>query len=92
MKIGITGNEILGYCLSMEENNKKITSLKEQIKVINADSSELTKITSRDFEVKPKDLKKAYKQYLDMKKEGQEDYFSLVALLEEELEKSSSED
>ena len=89
MKVGVSGSELLGYCESVEENSKKVKSLRDQISAINADTTELTKITSTEFEVKPKDLKKVYKQYVDMKSEGQEDYFTLVALLEEELEKMS---
>jgi len=88
MKPGVTGEEILGYCESVDENTVKVDALKSQIKAITQDTDELTRMTAKEFEVKPKDLKKAYKQYRDMKKDGAEDsdFWTLVALLEEALD------
>jgi len=88
MKPGITGEEILGFCEAVDENVEKMDVLKAQIKAITQDTDELTRTTAKDFEVKPKDLKKAYKQYRDMKSDGAEDsdFWTLVALLEEALD------
>jgi hypothetical protein len=97
MKPGVTGESILGYCESVDENVAKIDTLKSQIKAITQDTDELTKITAKEFEVKAKDLKKTYKQYKDMKADGAEDsdFWTLVALLEEALDaegKAAEED
>jgi hypothetical protein len=87
MRIGVTPSEVLGFMESVDENQAKVENLKSQIKAINDDTGELTKITSADFEVKPKDLKKAYKQYQDLKKSDTEsDFWELAALLEEALD------
>jgi len=82
---------VLGYMEAVDESNEKASSLKEQIKMINADIAELTKETAKDFEVKVKDLKKAYKQYQDLKKSNEQtDFWELVAKIEEALEGSGS--
>jgi hypothetical protein len=88
MKADLTGAEVLGYVESREENDQKVDVLKQQIKAINADSTELTKISAKDFEVKSKDLNSVYKRYKEIKAEGNEDssYYELLSLLEEELD------
>ena len=87
MRIGISGEELIGYCETLDENKTKVDNLKEQIKAISEDSNEITKATASDFEVKPKDLKKVYKQYQDMKNSDEEtDFWELCAILEQALE------
>jgi hypothetical protein len=90
MRPGVSGQEVLGYCEAVDENKIKIDELKEQIKAITEDTGEITKATAADFEVKPKDLKKAYRQYQDMKNSDEEtDFWELCALLEQALENES---
>jgi predicted transcriptional regulator len=87
MRVGITEAEVLGYCESISENQEKVDGLKEQIKAIVADSGEITKATASDFEVKAKDLKKVYRQYVDMKNFDEEtDFWELCAILEQAIE------
>ena len=90
MRVGLEGNEILGYCESRYENDEKAKALKDQISAINADSTELTKITSKDFEVKPKDLNKVYAHFKEMKKSGEEEtsFYELMALLEQAMDEN----
>lgn len=73
---------------NIEENADKIDALKQQIKAINNDTNEMVREYAKDWESKPKDIKKTYKQYLDMKKSDDDgsDFWSLVALLEEALD------
>jgi hypothetical protein len=88
MRSGVTGAEICGYCESRDTNRAKTNALKEQIKAINKDSAELTKITAKDFDTKAADLNAVYKRYVEIKEKGEEetDFYELLALLEDELE------
>jgi uncharacterized protein YoxC len=88
LKSGLTGTEVLGAMENMDENKKKEEALKQQIKAINEDTNEMVKAYAQDWETKPKDIKKVYKQYQDMKKSDNDDsdFWSLTALLEEALE------
>lgn len=94
MKVGVSKEEVLGYCESRWENDDKANALKEQIKAINADSTEMTKVTSKEFETKAKDLNKVYAHYKEMKKSGEEetDFYELMALLETAMEEDGSLD
>jgi Cdc6-like AAA superfamily ATPase len=88
MEVGVTGEQVLGYCESRDENTAKIEQLKEQIKAINEDSAGLTKITAGEFKVHTKDLNDVYKRYCDMKEQPDQetDFYELLALLEDAMD------
>ena len=54
--IDFSSNEIIGLCESLEENDERISGLKEQIKVINADSKARIEEFAKSNELKPADV------------------------------------
>jgi seryl-tRNA synthetase len=91
MKPSVSGEEVLGYVENRAEEVAKIDGLKAQIKAINDDIGESTKIAAKEFEVKAKDLNAVYKRYTEIKDQGDEetDYYELLSLLEAALEEES---
>jgi hypothetical protein len=95
MREGVSTDEMLGYFESIYENDLKIADLNSQVKALKADSSELTKITSKDFEVKAKKLKQAYQHWKDAKggeAEEDDDLYTLFALVDEIIEKENNQE
>lgn len=77
--------ELLGLFESIDDNNEKIDTHKETIKMINADSAEQFKTFASEKEMKVQDLKDAYKYYQKRHNDGEaanEDYFTLCALID----------
>ena len=86
--------ELVGLFSSIEDNDERISGLKEQIKVINKDSAERIKSFAEQMELEPSDVKDAYKYYKKVVSSGEDgdDYFTLcsavdTALAQEEAEK-----
>jgi uncharacterized protein (UPF0335 family) len=93
MKPGLSPAEVVGAMENMDENAEKIDQLNQQIKAIKDDTNEMVKEYAKDWETKPKDIKKAYRQYLDMKKSDEEsDFWELAALIEEGLDVEDPKD
>ena len=86
--------EILGLFEALDDNEDKIDTHKETIKMIKADSTEQLKTFSQDKEVSVTDLKDAYKYYRKRVKDGEavnEDYFTLCAMIDAATEDEEEE-
>lgn len=81
----IVTDELLGLFESIDDNNTKIDTHKETIKMLNADSAEQFKTFAEEKEIKLRDLKDAYKYYQRRHNDGEEssdDFFTLCALVD----------
>lgn len=89
-----SSQEILGLFEALDDNEDKIDTHKETIKMIKADSTEQLKTFSQDKEVSVTDLKDAYKYYRKRVKDGEavnEDYFTLCAMIDAATEDEEEE-
>lgn len=89
-----SSQEILGLFEALDDNEDKIDTHKETIKMIRADSTEQLKTFSQDKEVSVTDLKDAYKYYRKRVKDGEavnEDYFTLCAMIDAATEDEEEE-
>lgn len=89
-----SSQEILGLFEALDDNEDKIDTHKETIKMIKADSTEQLKTFSQDKEVSVTDLKDAYKYYRKRVKDGEavnEDYFTLCAMIDAATENEEEE-
>lgn len=92
----ITGNELIGLFESIEVNDEKVSDLKGQEKMLNADSTEQIKTSAKEWEVKPTDLKAAYKHWVKAKNaedpnDADEDLYSLIAMIDTQLTADNEE-
>ena len=71
----------------MEENDERISGLKEQIKVINADSKARIEEFAKSNELKPADVKAGYKHYkkIHIEGEGVDDLYTIMGKIDEGL-------
>jgi hypothetical protein len=91
---GISNEELLGLFESVHDNDMQCSDLKSQIKAITTDSGERFKAFSDDSEIEVKDLKQAYKYWVENlgkdPSEMNDDFFILVSqidtILEEDIE------
>lgn len=91
----VSAEELQGLFEALDDNEDKIDTHKETIKMIKADSSEQLKTFSADKEVSVSDLKDAYKYYRKRTKDGEavnEDYFTLCAMIDNISENEDSEE
>jgi siroheme synthase (precorrin-2 oxidase/ferrochelatase) len=89
-----SSQEILGLFEALDDNEDKIDTHKETIKMIKADSTEQLKTFSQEKEVSVTDLKDAYKYYRKRVKDGEavnEDYFTLCAMIDAATEDEEEE-
>lgn len=89
-----SSQEILGLFEALDDNEDKIDTHKETIKMIKADSTEQLKTFSQEKEVSVTDLKDAYKYYRKRVKDGEavnEDYFTLCAMIDSATENEEEE-
>lgn len=89
-----SSQEILGLFEALDDNEEKIDTHKETIKMIKADSTEQLKTFSQEKEVSVTDLKDAYKYYRKRVKDGEavnEDYFTLCAMIDAATEDEEEE-
>ena len=89
-----SSQEILGLFEALDDNEDKIDTHKETIKMIKADSAEQLKTFSQKKEVSVTDLKDAYKYYRKRVKDGEavnEDYFTLCAMIDSATENEEEE-
>lgn len=79
--------ELVSLFESIEDNDDKVSALKEQIKVINKDSSERIKSFAEQMELQPSDVKDAYKYYKKVTASGDtgDDYFTLCSAVDTAL-------
>lgn len=87
--VSFNREELMGLFENLDDNKDKADMLKEQIKMVNKDSTDQIKAFAQDREVSPQDLKDAYKYYVKRQREGEEvneDYFTLCALIDLESE------
>lgn len=81
-----TQQELVGLFESIIDNDEKIADKKSAIKMITADSAQQFKEFGKEKEVKPSDLKKAYKYYKEKKETGadgsDDDFFTLCAMVD----------
>lgn len=83
--VNVEKDELLGLFEAIDDNNDKINTHKETIKMLNTDSSEQFKTFAAEKEMKVQDLKDAYKYYQKRHKKGEEaneDFFTLCALID----------
>lgn len=85
--------ELVGLFSSIEENDERVSGLKEQIKVINKDSSERIKSFAEQMELEPSDVKDAYKYYKKVTASGDngDDYFTLCSAVDTALAHEAEE-
>jgi CRISPR/Cas system CSM-associated protein Csm2 small subunit len=96
MKEGIDINEVIGFFESIEEDDLKIADLSSQIKAIKLDIGSHFKEVAKDFETKAKQLKQAYKYWVERKREIEQgeditenDFSILMNLIDLKLEEES---
>jgi accessory colonization factor AcfC len=89
MKDGLSYEAIEGLFENIKENEDKIADFKSQIKTFTSDSSDQFKEFSKDNEIEVKSLKAAYKYWKerqDGNSETDEDYFSLLTMIDSYFE------
>lgn len=90
----VSAEELQGLFEALDDNEDKIDTHKETIKMIKADSTEQIKTFSSEKEVSATDLKDAYKYYRKRTKDGEavnEDYFTLCAMIDTISENNDEE-
>lgn len=94
----LTKDQLIGEFEEVYENDVKICSLEEQIKVIKQDTTDRLKDFAKDNEIKEiKWLKDNYKRWKDLKFNGKdpgddEDFYTLLAMVDEAIaEETESE-
>lgn len=78
-------NELVGLFEAIHDNDEKIRTHKETCKMIGADSAAHFKEFAKEKELSEKNLKNAYKYYVEHVVEGEDksdDYFTLCALVD----------
>lgn len=85
--IDFSSDEIIGLCESLEENDERISGLREQIKVINADTKARIEEFAKSNELNPSDVKEGYKHYkkIHIEGDGVDDLYSVMAKIDEGL-------
>lgn len=93
----LTKEQLIGEFEEVYENDIKISSLEEQIKVIKQDTTDRLKDFAKDNEIKElKWLKDNYKRWKDLKfngkdPNGDEDFYTLLAMVDEAIAEESDE-
>jgi hypothetical protein len=85
--------ELVGLYESIHDNEEKASGLKEQIKMVGADSTEKFKTFAEANEVEISDLKEGYKHYKRVHDNGEsdDDLYTIMAKVDEALANETAE-
>lgn len=85
--IDFNSKELIGLYESIHDNEEKTSGLKEQIKMVGADSTEKFKSFAEANEAEVSDLKEGYKHYKRVHDNGEtdDDLYTIMAKVDEAL-------
>lgn len=91
--IDFSSDEIIGLCETLEENDERISGLREQIKVINADTKARIEEFAKANELNPSDVREGYKHYkkIHIEGDGVDDLYTVMAKIDEGLSNEITE-